>query len=212
MQQANQFEPRNILIEDKASGTQLIQELTREGICGVTCYEPGGLDKIMRMHSVTSTIENGFVYLPTEADWLAVYLHELTSFPSGKHDDQADSTSQALNWAKQGMYRLPLLEYYRREAIRNGWEVDPSLLDDDLLSCAGELIKCSNCGNQGPAQYGRTFHCNQCGHEWKDIRYWKECPEIPRCKLTDGGDYLVWDDGRGLWFNTVTGDSNPPGE
>ena len=212
MQQASQFEPSNILIEDKASGTQLIQELTREGICGVTCYEPGGLDKIMRMHSVTSTIENGFVYLPTEADWLAVYLHELTSFPSGKHDDQADSTSQALNWAKQGMYGLPLLEYYRREAIRNGWELDPSLLDDDLLSCAGEPIKCSECGNQGPAQYGRTFHCNQCGHEWKDIRYWRDCPEIPRCRLTDGGDYLVWDEGRGFWFDTVTGDSHLPGE
>ena len=51
------------------------------------------MEKIMRLHSVTSTIENGFVYLPTEADWLAVYLHELTVFPNGKHDDQADSTA-----------------------------------------------------------------------------------------------------------------------
>jgi predicted phage terminase large subunit-like protein len=46
-------------------------------------------------------IENGFVHLPTEADWLAAYLHELAVFPYGKHDDQADSTSQALYWAKQ---------------------------------------------------------------------------------------------------------------
>ena len=104
---ADQFRPTNILIEDKASGTQLIQELIREGTSGVTRYQPT-VEKIMRLHSVTNTIENGFVYLPTEAHWRAVYLHELTVFPNGKHDDQADSTSQALDWAKQWPSRLPL--------------------------------------------------------------------------------------------------------
>jgi len=37
----------------------------------------------MRMHSVTSTIENGFVHLPEKAAWLAESLYELTSFPQG---------------------------------------------------------------------------------------------------------------------------------
>ena len=115
--QAERFRPSNILIEDKASGTQLIQELIRESIYGVTRYEPT-MDKVMRLHSVTNTIENGFVYLPTESDWLAAYLHELITFPSGKHDDQADSTSQALDWAKEQYFAFPLLEYYRREALR----------------------------------------------------------------------------------------------
>jgi predicted phage terminase large subunit-like protein len=114
---ADQFRPTNILVEDKASGTQLIQELIREGTSGVTRYEPT-VEKIMRLHSVTNTIENGFVYLPTEADWLAVYLHELTVFPNGKHDDQADSTSQALDWAKQWPSRLPLAEFYDRQLLR----------------------------------------------------------------------------------------------
>jgi predicted phage terminase large subunit-like protein len=49
------------------------------------------LDKIMRMHTVTSTIENGFVYLPEKAPWLSQYLHELVTFPNGKHDDQSMS-------------------------------------------------------------------------------------------------------------------------
>jgi len=115
--QAERFQPSNILIEDKASGTQLIQELIREGVYGVTRYEPT-MDKIMRLHSVTNTIENGFVYLPTEAEWLASYLHELTTFPHGKHDDQADSTSQALDWAKSRTYAYGLFEYYRQEALR----------------------------------------------------------------------------------------------
>jgi len=33
--------------------------------------------------------------------WLAEYLHELTAFPKGKHDDQVDSTAQMLDWLKR---------------------------------------------------------------------------------------------------------------
>jgi len=94
------FNPSVILIEDKASGTQLIQELIEAGLSKVTRYKPDG-DKIMRLHAQTATIENGFVYLPREAHWLADYLHELTVFPNGRYDDQVDSTSQALAWTKQ---------------------------------------------------------------------------------------------------------------
>jgi hypothetical protein len=53
------------------------------------------------MHAQTAMIENGFVHLPKEAAWLAEYLHELTVFPNGKHDDQVDSTAQMLDWFKQ---------------------------------------------------------------------------------------------------------------
>jgi hypothetical protein len=71
----------------------------------------------MRMHAQTSVIENGFVHLPKEAGWLAEYLHELTVFPSGKHDDQVDSTAQMLDWFKQGG-RDPggLYQYYNKLA------------------------------------------------------------------------------------------------
>jgi predicted phage terminase large subunit-like protein len=104
-EQAEAFSPQTILIEDKASGTQLIQELISEGVHAIKTYVPT-MDKIMRMHSVTSTIENGFVHLPEKAPWLGEYLHELATFPKGKYDDQADSTSQALEWFKQ-QYMTP---------------------------------------------------------------------------------------------------------
>jgi len=55
----------------------------------------------MRMHAQTAMIENGFVHLPKEAGWLPEYLHELTVFPKGKHDDQVDSTAQMLDWLKR---------------------------------------------------------------------------------------------------------------
>jgi predicted phage terminase large subunit-like protein len=115
-EQAIAFNPKTILIEDKASGTQLIQELISEGMHAINKYEPEG-DKIMRMHSVTSTIENGFVHLPDKAAWLGEYLHELATFPNGKYDDQADSTSQALDWYKEHSLNsgYGALEYFKLE-------------------------------------------------------------------------------------------------
>jgi predicted phage terminase large subunit-like protein len=99
-EQRDAFAASVVLIEDKASGTQLIQELVADGLHAVTRYQPQA-DKIMRMHAQTAMIENGFVHLPKEAPWLAEYLHELTAFPKGKHDDQVDSTAQMLDWFKR---------------------------------------------------------------------------------------------------------------
>ena len=107
--------PHAILIEDKASGTQLIQDLIEGGISAVTRFEPDG-DKIMRLHAQSSSIENGFVHLPTEAPWLADYLHEFTTFPSGRHDDQVDSTTQMLAWARLRPPGYGMFEYYRQES------------------------------------------------------------------------------------------------
>jgi predicted phage terminase large subunit-like protein len=99
--QYERFRPSVVLIVDKASGTQLIQELIQEGLYAVTRYRPQ-TDKVMRMHAQTAMIKNGFVHLPDTAPWLAQYLHKLTAFPHGKHDDQVDSTAQMLDWFKQG--------------------------------------------------------------------------------------------------------------
>ena len=100
--------------EDKASGTQLIQELIAEGCHGVTRYQPT-TDKIMRMHAQTAMIENAFVHIPQSASWFAEYLHEMTVFPNGKHDDQVDSTAQFLEWLQKPFPGQGLFELYRRE-------------------------------------------------------------------------------------------------
>src|SRR6516164_8667192 len=94
--QYERFKPNVVVIEDKASGTQLIQELIAEGLYAVTRYRPQ-TDKVMRMHAQTAMIENGFVHVPDTAPWLVPYLHELTIFPHGKHDDQVDSTAIQLD-------------------------------------------------------------------------------------------------------------------
>jgi predicted phage terminase large subunit-like protein len=112
--QAEAHKASVVLIEDRASGTQLIQELISEGLHTIKRYVPAG-DKQMRLYAQTATIENGFVYLPREAPWLADYLHELTTFPNSKYDDQVDSTSQALDWIKRAARSSNVLNYNWRE-------------------------------------------------------------------------------------------------
>jgi predicted phage terminase large subunit-like protein len=103
-----------VLIEDKASGTQLIQELISEGMYTITRCELPVCDKIMRLHGQTAAFENGTVLLPKEAPWLADYVRELTTFPGNKHDDQVDSTTQALAWMRTPIAGTGIIEYYRR--------------------------------------------------------------------------------------------------
>jgi predicted phage terminase large subunit-like protein len=98
---AKQHRAMNIVIEDKASGTQLIQDLKFDGLPGITEYKPPpGTDKVMRLHAQTAMFENGLVFLPRAAPWLADYVHELTGFPGTRHDDQVDSTTQFLDYIR----------------------------------------------------------------------------------------------------------------
>jgi predicted phage terminase large subunit-like protein len=113
-QQADMHRATIVLIEDKASGTQLIQELTNDGLRIVKAVKPEG-DKVMRFNAQTATIENGFVYLPSTAPWLAEFVQEITTFPAAKYDDQADSTSQALGWLNSQPPEPGIIGFYRRE-------------------------------------------------------------------------------------------------
>ncbi len=121
-EQADMHNAEVVLIEDKASGTQLIQELSQEGMHSVKAYKPeGSMSKEMRLNAQTGVIENGLVFLPQVAEWLDLYLHEITTFPASKHDDQVDSTAQALHWIKTGRKAEPgLILYYERELQKMG--------------------------------------------------------------------------------------------
>jgi len=99
-EQSTIYNPQIVLIEDKASGTQLIQDLKVEGMPGIKRHELPACDKIMRLNAQSVVFENGLVLLPKEAYWLTDYINELTSFPGCKYDDQVDSTSQALEFLR----------------------------------------------------------------------------------------------------------------
>ena len=120
---AYQHKTRLVLIEDKASGTSLIQELRAEHFSIVQAAPSLDGDKIMRLRSQTAKIEGGFVMFPKKAPWLDVYLQELLAFPNSKHDDQVDSTVFALAWITEN----PRWPGWTKEALEGLERVTNSL-------------------------------------------------------------------------------------
>lgn len=104
-----------VLVEDKASGISLIQELHAGNFSLIQAAPTLDGDKVMRLRAQTAKIENGFVRFPKDAQWLDTYLRELMAFPNAKTDDQVDSTVFALAWIT--LHPVPgILKYYENEA------------------------------------------------------------------------------------------------
>ena len=91
-----------VLIEEKASGISILQDLGRAGI---PCrgYNPGKADKVQRLHLVANIIAHGRVYVPESLhakgyprDWADKLVSQVCSFPEAPRDDLTDTTSQAL--------------------------------------------------------------------------------------------------------------------
>jgi len=106
MDEYRYWQPDNVLIEAKATGTTLQQELRRVGI-PVTMYAPGGRragqDKVSRANAVAPILESGMVWAP-DTDWAEDLIEECAAFPNGDHDDQVDSTIQALMRFRSGNF------------------------------------------------------------------------------------------------------------
>lgn len=101
---ANEYKPRFILIEDKASGQQLIQDLGfLEDNIRVIGIKPR-LDKVTRFASVVPLFQSGSVLIPKQS---SVILKELLNFPHIKNDDIVDSVSQFLNFMKDKSFKYP---------------------------------------------------------------------------------------------------------
>jgi predicted phage terminase large subunit-like protein len=99
--QANLWDATLVLVEDKASGIQLIQELLSEGFTKVKPAPKQDGDKIMRLNVQTARIQGGFALFPKHAPWLETFLQEITSFPNSKYDDQVDSMVNMLAWGTE---------------------------------------------------------------------------------------------------------------
>jgi predicted phage terminase large subunit-like protein len=99
-----------VLIEDAGFGTALIQEL-KTAHFSVIPVKPE-YDKQTRMAIQSGKIENGQLFLPKEASWLADFEAELFAFPRGRHDDQVDSISQALAHKSSSYWTKASIEGY----------------------------------------------------------------------------------------------------
>ena len=96
------WEPDMVIIEAKATGTPLIDELRLRGIPALG-FSPGkGKDKITRMHMVAPLFEAGVVWAPEDKKFADEVIEEVVSFPNGDYDDFCDSMTLALMRFRQG--------------------------------------------------------------------------------------------------------------
>ena len=95
--------PDTVIIEAKASGTPLTQELRNMGIPVVNFTPSRGTDKVSRVHSVSPMFEAGMVYA-TDDPFADEMIEEVAAFPNGEYDDLVDSMTQALMRYRQGNF------------------------------------------------------------------------------------------------------------
>lgn len=91
-QQHEDLQPDEILVEDKANGSAVV-ETFQASVPGVIAVEPKG-GKEARAAIMEPKVEAGNWYLPEGAPWLDEWVDEFAGFPLGKHDDQVDMASQ----------------------------------------------------------------------------------------------------------------------
>ena len=96
-----EWEPDAFIVEKKAAGAPLIQELRNMGI-PVQEFSPSrGNDKMVRVNAVADLFSSGKVWAP-DTRWAREVIEEMAAFPVGEHDDYVDTTTQALLRFRQG--------------------------------------------------------------------------------------------------------------
>jgi predicted phage terminase large subunit-like protein len=115
--------PDKLIIEKKASGISIIQDLRRTGI-PITTYTPG-TDKITRAYAASGLVENGRCYYP-DRRWASEFIDALARFPSPEDDDLADAFSQALIWLGNSF-----MVSYSQDAERRKLEDEEDDNDED---------------------------------------------------------------------------------
>lgn len=100
---ARKFKVDQMLIENKAAGVSVAQELRRVygyEDWGVQLVDPKGQDKVARAYAVQHLFADELVYAPTQFSWADMVITECASFPKGKNDDLTDTVTQALRFLR----------------------------------------------------------------------------------------------------------------
>ena len=124
--------PDRILVEAKASGQSLLQDLRLAKVPAVG-YNPGQADKVSRAHQAAPTLELGLLWVPESGknpghpvSWAAAFLKQLGKFPVAEHDDYVDTFTQAIIYFKNdGWFELPQAKDIDEPRISNKPRVNP---------------------------------------------------------------------------------------
>ncbi|MBU0557145.1 MAG: phage terminase large subunit [Alphaproteobacteria bacterium] len=112
------FRVDQTIIEDADLGRGIVQDLRLSSAICVPIAIPVRIEKSARMQARSVMFETEKVLIPSAAEWLPAYLQELLGFPNARHDDQVDSTSQALDFLQQRFARQISPELEERSTRR----------------------------------------------------------------------------------------------
>jgi predicted phage terminase large subunit-like protein len=185
-----------ILIEDKANGPAIVEELQADPDFGasVIAVDPQG-DKVSRANAASTDVEAGSVYLPETAEWVGTFVRTFAAFPGVKHDDDVDALSQFINWRRTRNLAYGVLDLYKE--IASGKRPLPASVEERVIArvdnaaiqrAAEKYPTCPACKEAGlvPAgtgpwrfsmptmrqKHGRrgTRHERiRAGHRWRDM-------------------------------------------
>ena len=114
----DEFRPDICIVEKKASGQSLIQDMRRAGL-PVQEYTPDR-DKVSRVYAASPMIETGKVWIPKNKPWADDLLTEMLQFPNAAHDDQVDAMTMAIHYMKESWHLThPEDPYYDDEDKKN---------------------------------------------------------------------------------------------
>jgi predicted phage terminase large subunit-like protein len=96
-----EWQPDTILIEKRASGQSLLQDLRQSGL-PVLAYNPDR-DKQARAHASSALLEDGRIFFPKNKKWAKTLIDTCAQFPKG-HDDLVDTCTQAWLRLRKGWF------------------------------------------------------------------------------------------------------------
>lgn len=158
------------LIEDKANGSAVIEELQRD-VSGIIAVDPQG-GKVARAFAASADCEAGNIYLPEGAPWLIDFIAQVDKFPMGAHDDMVDALTQLINYRRTYLWQLGVVDDLKAQ--------EKQLMDK--IAAARELakpttglqtIRCPKCEAITVVRIGGNLRCNACGHSWPVIAQMK---------------------------------------
>jgi predicted phage terminase large subunit-like protein len=152
--------PSAVIIEDKANGSAVIEELSRETLgCSVLAIEPEG-GKIARAWACSADVEAHNVFLPKDVNVLGTFVDVCTKFPKVAHDDDVDAFTQALNWRRSRIHSLAYVEYLKKKM-----DEQKEALAKPAHSAATPT--CPKCGSLAVTMIQGRVHCNNCQYQEK---------------------------------------------
>jgi len=124
--------PDRILVEAKASGQSLLQDLRLAKVPAIG-YNPNNADKISRAHQSAPTLEHGLVWVPESSKipgqavtWADGFLKQLAKFPVAEHDDYVDTFTQAVIYLRnERWFELPKAKDIDEPKVKPKQRINP---------------------------------------------------------------------------------------